>query len=86
MSAAPQAAEDAPSDEEKALDYLATMFDAYENGPDCYEDPEDCSGHLGKAIRVDNDDFHAIADLLNRRRPVAAMQPQPTAPAEGGGK
>ncbi len=63
------------SDEAKdaALDLLAVMFDAYEEGPDCYEDPDDCAGHLGKAIKLDEATFDRIADLLNKYRPVTAI-------------
>ena len=53
----------------ETLDFLAMMFDAYEEGPDCYEDPEDCSGHIGKAIHLDDDAFQRIADILNAHRP-----------------
>lgn len=56
-----------------AIDSLAMMFDKYENGVTCYEDPEECSGALGNAISIDNEDFHAIADFLNKHRPVAAI-------------
>lgn len=68
-------------DEDAALDFLAELFDAYENGPACYEDPDDCSGFLGNAVRMDSDTFHAIADLLNRRRP-ASNAAAPEAPAQ----
>src|SRR5512136_1140459 len=44
----------ANAENEELLDLLATIFDAYEEGPDCYEDPEDCSGHLGKAVNLDD--------------------------------
>ena len=56
-------------DEEELLDLLALMFDAYEDGPDCYEDPDDCAGHLGKAVKLDDATFDRIADILNLRRP-----------------
>ena len=59
----------APTFEDELLDLLAMMFDAYEDGPDCYEDPEDCSGHIGKAIHLDDDAFQRIADILNEHRP-----------------
>ena len=55
--------------EDELLDLLALMFDAYEDGPDCYEDPEDCSGHIGKAVHLDDATFDRIADILNLRRP-----------------
>jgi len=53
----------------ETLDLLAMMFDAYEEGPDCYEDPEDCAGHLGKAVNLDEAAFDRIADILNKHRP-----------------
>lgn len=53
----------------EALDLLATIFDAYENGTPCYEDPDDCSGFLGYAIRLDDATFHRAADVLNAHRP-----------------
>jgi len=63
----------------ETLDFLAMMFDAYEEGPDCYEDPEDCSGYIGKAIHLDDDAFHRISDILNEHRPRnAAVSPAPT--------
>ena len=61
------------------IDLLAMMFDAYEDGPDCYEDPEDCSGHIGKAIHLDDEAFQRIADILNEHRPRnTAVSPAPT--------
>ena len=63
----------------ETLDFLAMMFDAYEEGPDCYEDPEDCSGHIGKAIHLDDEAFQRIADILNEHRPRnTAVSPAPT--------
>lgn len=55
---------------ERALDLLATLFDAYENGPACYESPDDCVGYLGNAVQIDHDTFHVIASLLNVHRPI----------------
>lgn len=55
--------------EDELLDLLALMFDAYEDGPDCYEDPEDCSGHIGKAVHLDDATFDRIAYILNLRSP-----------------
>lgn len=53
----------------EALDFLSMLFTAYEDGPDCYEDPEACSGHIGKAIHIDDESFQRIADILNEHRP-----------------
>lgn len=74
------AAQGEPSDEDKALDLLAVLFDAYEHGVACYEDPEETTGYLGHAVRLDSETFHACADLLNRRRPVIGAEQR-----EGGG-
>jgi len=51
------------------LDLLAIIFNAYENGPQCYEDPEECNGFLGYAIRLNDATFQRTADILNERRP-----------------
>jgi hypothetical protein len=56
-----------------AIGMLAMMFDKYENGVTCYEDPEELSGEIGNAVSIDNDDFHAIADFLNKHRPIASI-------------
>lgn len=66
--AAPQPAQQ-PTDEKDALDLLAVLFDAYENGPSCYEDPDDRAAYIGNAIKIDDDTFEKCVDLLNRRRP-----------------
>lgn len=58
----------------EALDLLDKMFTAYENGVDVYEDPEDCAGHMGHAVKLDDETFHACADLLDSLRPRAALQ------------
>lgn len=63
---------------ERALDLLATLFDAYENGPACYESPDDCSGYLGNAVQIDHDTFHVIASLLNVHRPITAQAKKET--------
>lgn len=55
---------------ERALDMLAALFNSYENGPACYESPDDCAGYLGNAVQIDNDTFHVIASFLNVHRPV----------------
>lgn len=65
---------------ERALDLLATLFDAYENGPACYESPDDCAGYLGNAVQIDHDTFHVIASLLNTHRPITPAQAKKEAP------
>jgi hypothetical protein len=66
-----------PADEDEALDLLAEMFDAWENAPQCYEDPESQAGYLGQAFMLDHVTFHRCAELLNRRRPNKKAAPQP---------
>jgi hypothetical protein len=43
---------------------LALVYDAWEDGPSCYEDPDDFTGYLGKAIRLDDADENAILAAL----------------------
>ena len=62
---------------EETLDLLAVMFDAYEDGPDCYEDPDEYAGHIGKAVQLDEATFDRIADLLNEHRPRNAGEATP---------
>jgi hypothetical protein len=69
--------------QDKALDLLATLFDAYENGVDCYEDPDEQAGYVGKAIKLDNKTFQDCCDVLNQWRPVNAA---PTTASAGGDK
>lgn len=59
---------------ERGIDMLAMLFDKYENGPSCYEEPDERTGYLGNAVRLDDPDFHRIADFLNKHRPVGAAQ------------
>ena len=64
---------EAQNERDKAIDLLETMFSSYENGTACYEDPEDCSGFVGYAFKMDDLDFNACCDLLNRTRPRATI-------------
>ena len=57
------------------LDLLAVIFDAYEDGPQCYEDPGECSGFLGHAVRLDDATFQRTADILNERRQRVTPNP-----------
>ena len=68
--ASKQASESAEAlDAGQALDLLAILFDAYENGAPCFDDPDEGS-FIGNAVRLSNDDFHRCADLLNKHRPA----------------
>lgn len=71
LTAAPEKLE-GQADHETALDMLCMMFDCYEDGPACYEDPDEEAGYLGRAVKVSNEDWHKIVDLLNRLRPRVA--------------
>lgn len=70
LDAQPQQASKPLSDADFAFNMLALMFDAYENGVTCYEDPEGEVGFIGYAYRLADDDFQNIATFLNRVRPV----------------
>ena len=57
------------AENKELLDLLEMMIDAYEDGPACYEDPDDCSGFVGNAVRLDEAVFQRACDILNERRP-----------------
>lgn len=61
----------------EALDLLAVIFDAYEDGTACYEDPEDCSGFVGYAMHLDDATFQRAADILNEHRPRTSVTVTP---------
>jgi len=54
---------------DELLDLLEYVFVKYENGPACYENPDDYDGYLGNAISIDDAEFKRIADILNAHRP-----------------
>lgn len=56
-----------------AISKLFLMFDAYENGAACYEEPEEAAGYIGNAVQLDGKDLSDIADFLNRVTPIAAI-------------
>jgi len=60
-------------DKDEALDLLVELFDAYENGPACYQDPDEVSGYLGNATEIDEHTFKRICSVLNRLRPVREL-------------
>lgn len=48
-----------------ALILLGKIFDLYENGVDCYEDPDDMRNYIGKAFELDDETFEACVNILN---------------------
>lgn len=72
-------AEEASESESEAVLLLAAVFDAWENGVDCYEAPESNAGYLGMAFKLDDDVFRRCCDLLNREAPPrnAPAEPAP---------
>lgn len=54
---------------DELLDLLEYLFEKYENGPACYEDPDGLECYLGNAIHIGDAEFSRIADILNSHRP-----------------
>lgn len=71
MVAAPQAPApvDGVSDILEAIELLSAVFDAWENGDDCYENGDYDGLYMGKAFRLDDDVFNRCCYLLNRVNP-----------------
>lgn len=63
-------------DGSEAVRLLGLIFDAWENGDECYENPENSEGFLGNAFRLDDDVFKQCCDLLNRRDPPRNAEPK----------
>jgi hypothetical protein len=42
------------------LEALELIYDKRENGPDCFEDPEDQGGYLGKAVNLSFEEENSI--------------------------
>jgi len=55
--------------ENELLDLLERFFELYEDGPECYEDHGEGAGFIGHAVRLDDETFHRVADILNEHRP-----------------
>ena len=51
--------------------HLSTVFKKYEDGTPCYDEPE-YGTFIGYAIYIQDDDFKAIADLLNAHAAIDA--------------
>jgi hypothetical protein len=58
---------------------LGLMYDKWENGDDCWDDPNDGVGYLGKAFRLSDEEEGRILALLP---PTAALASQPGCPGQ----
>lgn len=56
-------------DADQAIKLLSLMFDKYDEGVQCYEEPEDCSGFMGNAVKLNGDEFSEIVEMLDRLAP-----------------
>lgn len=77
---ASQAQQEPNKDVHEAIILLSAVFDAWENGTDCYDDFDGVSGSfIGKAFNLDDEIFTRCCDLLNRVNPPRnASQAQQT--------
>jgi hypothetical protein len=81
------AIDQAQADHDEAVLLLSAVFDAWENGDPCYEDPDTSSGFLGIAFRLDDEVFNRCCALLNRLNPPRnAAPPAPVCHAPAGWK
>lgn len=46
---------------------LRMMYDKYENGDGCYEDPDVCSGYLGSAVKLSDEEEQQVYALLEKQ-------------------
>jgi hypothetical protein len=79
IAEAQQPAQDAKEkDIAEAVTLLSAVFDAWENGTDCYDDFDGVSGSfIGKAFNLDYEIFKRCCSLLNRINPPRNVSQQP---------
>lgn len=53
----------------EAVQLLGAVFDAWENGDDCYEGGDQDGSYMGKCFQLDDEIFKRCCDLLNRENP-----------------
>jgi hypothetical protein len=53
---------------------LAWVYDKWENGDSCYEDPDDYSGYMGRAFKIESEEESIILDLIGEFE--AALPPK----------
>lgn len=62
----------------ESITLLSAIFDAWENGTDCYDDFDGVSGSfIGKAFNLDDKIFKRCCSLLNRINPPRNVSQQP---------
>jgi len=75
---AAQAKQEPSKDIHEAITLLSAVFDAWENGTDCYDDFDGVSGSfIGKAFNLDDEIFKRCCSLLNRINPPRNVSQQP---------
>jgi hypothetical protein len=66
---------------EEALDLLDTFYALYEDGPGCYEEPDECGGYMGNAIKLEDGMEDRVIALLEKHRPRAMLAARPVVAA-----
>jgi len=60
-------------------DALEMMYDSWENGDTCYEDPESCTGYLGRAFSLSMEEEQRVLALIpkfpSKKRATATLAP-----------
>lgn len=59
----------------KLIDALGMMYDKWENGIPCYDDPEDCSGSNGNAFKLSEEEEREVLSLIPQyqSKPITAL-------------
>lgn len=50
------------------------LYDKWENGDSCYEDPETCGGFLGLAFKLSQEEENQVLALIAHRPVVRATK------------
>lgn len=69
--------------QQRLVEALEMMYDKWENGTPCYDDPEECSGSFGNAFKLSEAEEREVLSLIPQYAPAThrALRPDPLAEA-----
>ena len=63
------------AENERLREALTMLYDKWEDGDDCYEDPEDYGGFLGKAFKLSLEEENTVLALIRTERSALTKEP-----------
>jgi hypothetical protein len=63
------------AENQRLREALAWIYDKWENGDSCYEDPETCSGFMGRAFKIEYEEENAILGMIGDTDAALSQEP-----------